>query len=85
MNTKTTGLITIAGAIVALAVVATIQSVFAQDLFEAKLFAPGQVAINSGGAIAAKSIAPGERAENIHCTSCNGASNFAPGHEAKRG
>jgi hypothetical protein len=81
MNTQTTGLITIAAAILALAVVATIQSVLAQEITECNLatgcFPPGLAAKSD---IPAKAVAPGQKAATVQCTSCQGASNFAPGH-----
>lgn len=83
MNTQTTGLITIAAAILALAVVATIQSVLAQTFTECNLVTgcpPGQVAKQSSSDIPAKAVAPGQKAATANCPSCQGASNFAPGH-----
>lgn len=86
MNTKTTtGLIAIAAALTLAVGVSTmsVQQVFAPTCSScAKPFAPGQIAINSGGEIGASDVAPGHEVPpgpSEHGTA--GASDFAPGIE----
>jgi hypothetical protein len=86
MNTKTTtGLITL-GAALALAVGLTtisVQQVFAPTCPScAKSFAPGQIAINSGGETSASSVASGHQVPpGPNWRPGDGASDFAPGIE----